>query len=504
MTSRATFRWTFAITSLAWFAVTLDRLVVTTALPSIDRDLGATAADLEWTVNAYALSFAVLLLTGTALGDRFGRRRMFVIGVALFTAASAAAALAPTMAALIAARAVQGAGGAVFVPLTLTILTGVTPAARRGAVLGLWGGIGGVGAALGPLVGGVLAGAGSGADGWRAIFWLNVPVGLVLIPLARRRLVESRGTARRLDWPGVLLSSGGLLGIVWGVIKAGDRTATGRPAELAIAAGAVLLAGFVAWELRVPEPMLPLRFFADRVFSLAATSSLLMYATLFGVFFLVAQLMQVGLGASPGSAGLRLLPLVAMPALITPVGGALADRIGFRSLMVGGLAAEALAFGWLGAVVTPTVPYVSLVPALVLIGTGNALFFAPLMAATLSVVAPQEHGQASGASATIREVAVVLGVAVLGFVFSRYGSYDSPDHFVAGFVPAAWWAASLAAVGALTAAALPRRSLLRPRGAWDDERHDAGPAGTAGGVAGPRDGGASGSEGARFDRAGVR
>src|SRR4051794_14868663 len=274
MTPRATLRWTFAITALACFAVTLDRLVVTTALPSIERDTGGTSADLEWTVNAYALSFAILLLTGAALGDRFGRRRMFVIGVAVFTGASAAAALAPTTATLIAARTFQGAGGAVFVPLTLTMLTRVTPTARRGAVLGVWGAVGGVGVALGPLVGGALAGAG----GWGGFFWLNVPVGLVLIALARHRLVESRGRTRRLDWPGVVLSSTGLLGLVWGVVKAGDRTATGGVAGMTIGAGAVLLVGFVVWELRAPEPVLPLRFFADRVFSLAGASALLMYA----------------------------------------------------------------------------------------------------------------------------------------------------------------------------------------------------------------------------------
>src|SRR4029077_20430859 len=209
--------WTFAITSLALFAFTLDRLGVAIALPASRTDLGAQAAGLEWTVNAYTLSFAVLLLTGGALGDRFGRRRMFTIGVAVFTAGAAGAAgaptsralvgapggapaaVAPTIGALVAARAVQGVGGAIFTPLTLTMLAAVTPPGRRGTVLGAWGGIGGLGAALGPLAGGVLA----GSVGWRAIFWLNVPLGLALMPLARVRLAETYGPRRPLDLAGV-------------------------------------------------------------------------------------------------------------------------------------------------------------------------------------------------------------------------------------------------------------------------------------------------------------
>src|SRR6266700_3527837 len=263
--------WTFAITSLALFAFTLDRLVVAIALPAIRADLGAGVAGLEWTVNAYTLSFAVLLLTGGALGDRFGRRRMFTIGVAVFTAGSAVAALAPTIGALVAARAVQGVGGAIFTPLTLTMLAAVTPPGRRGTVLGAWGGIGGLGAALGPLAGGVLA----GSVGWRAIFWLNVPLGLVLMPLARARLAETYGPRRRLDLAGVALGG-----------------------------GAALLALFVCWEMRTPAPMLPMRFFRSRVFTAGALACLAMYAAVFGALFLITQLLQAGLGATPLQAGL--------------------------------------------------------------------------------------------------------------------------------------------------------------------------------------------------------
>ncbi|HEX6520798.1 MAG TPA: DHA2 family efflux MFS transporter permease subunit [Streptosporangiaceae bacterium] len=452
MDSRPRLWWTFASTSLALFAFTLDRLVVTTALPAIRADLGAQVAGLEWTVNAYTLSFAVLLLTGGALGDRFGRRRMFTIGVSVFTAGSAAAALAPTIGALVAARALQGVGGALFTPLTLTMLSAVTPPARRGAVLGAWGGIGGLGAALGPLAGGALA----GSVGWRAIFWLNVPVGLVLIGLGRLRLAESYGPRRKLDLAGVVLASAGLSGVVWAVIRVGAVGWASPEVSLPLGGGVLLLISFVNWEMRTPAPMLPMRFFRSRVFAAGGLASLMMYSALFGALFLITQLLQTGLGATPLQAGLRTLPAAVMPMLLTPAGGVIADRIGFRPLLICGLAMEAIALGWFAAAATPTVPYGLLVPPLVLVGTGSALFFAPSANAMLSAVAPPEHGQASGAATAIRELAAAFGVAVLGLVFTGHGGYASRADFVSGFVPAMWLAAGLAAAGVLAAAALPR------------------------------------------------
>ena len=444
--------WTFAITSLALFAFALDRLVVTIALPTIRTELGAQVADLEWTVNAYTLSFAVLLLTGAALGDRFGRRRMFTIGVAVFTAGSATAALAPTVGALVVARAVQGVGGAMFMPLTLTMLSAATPAARRGAVLGAWGGIGGLGAAIGPLVGGAL----TGGIGWRAIFWLNVPLGIVVMVLANRRLAETHGPRRKLDLAGVVLGSAGLFGVVWAVVRAGAEGWASPEVSSTLIGGIVVLMLFVGWELRTPTPMLPMRFFRNRVFAAGGLASLMMYSALFGTLFLITQLMQIGLGATPMQAGLRTLPMAVMPMLIAPVGGVVADRVGFRPLMIFGLATEAVALCWLAAAATPTVSYGLLVAPLVLAGMGSALFFAPLASAMLSAVAPEEHGQASGAATAIRELAVVFGVAVLGLVFAGHGGYASRTDFVAGFVPAVWLAAGLAAAGVVAAIALPR------------------------------------------------
>jgi EmrB/QacA subfamily drug resistance transporter len=454
--------WTFAVTSLALFAFALDRLVVATALPAIRAGLGADVAGLEWTVNAYTLSFAVLLLTGGALGDRFGRRRMFTIGMAVFTAGSAGAALAPTIGTLVAARALQGAGGALVTPLTLTLLSALTPPARRGAVLGAWGGIGGLGAALGPLAGGALA----DSVGWRAIFWLNVPLGLVLIALSRLRLAESHGPRGKLDLAGVALGSAGLFGVVWAVIRVGAASWASTELLPALGGGVLLLVLFVRWEARTPAPMLPMRFFRSRVFAASGLASLLMYSALFGALFLIAQLLQAGLGATPLQAGLRMLPMAVVPMLLTPAGGVLTDRIGFRPLMICGLAAEAIALGWLAAVVTPAVSYGFSVPALVLAGTGAALFFAPVASAMLSAVAADEHGKASGAATAIREVAAAIGVAVLGLVFAGHGGYASRADFVGGFVPAMWLAAGLAAAGALAAVALPRARVGEYRSWW--------------------------------------
>ena len=302
--TRTTTIWTFVITSVALFMATLDNLVVTTSLPVIRADLGASIEDLEWTVNAYTLSFAVFLLTGAALGDRFGRRRLFVIGLGIFTAASVAAALAPSVEALIAARAVQGLGGAIVTPLTLTILSAAVSPEKRGVALGAWGGIGGLAVASGPLVGGAVV---EGIS-WQWIFWLNVPIGLVLIPLAYFRLKETYGPSTRLDLPGLALASTGLFGIVWGLVR-GNAVGWSSPEIVgSLVVGALLTAAFVLWELRAPAPMLPMRFFRSRAFSAANVASLFMFFGMFGAIFLLAQFLQTVQGYSPLDAGLRILP----------------------------------------------------------------------------------------------------------------------------------------------------------------------------------------------------
>jgi EmrB/QacA subfamily drug resistance transporter len=376
---------------------------------------------------------------------------MFVIGLGIFTVTSALAALAPTTGALIAARALQGAGAAIVTPLTLTLLSTAFPAEKRGLAIGAWSGISGLAVALGPLVGGAVV------DGisWHWIFWLNVPIGIVLAPLAYRRLAESHGPAGRLDLPGLALGGVGLLGIVYGIIRGAEHGWTSSPVLASLIGGAAFLAAFVAWELRAPAPMLPMRFFSSRAFAASNGVSFAMYFGVFGSIFLLAQFFQVTQGMSPLEAGLRTLPWTAMPIFIAPIAGLLSDRIGSRPLMATGLALQAIAIGWLASVSTPTVPYSELVIPFILAGTGMALVFAPTANAVLNAVRPEEAGQASGATNAIREVGGTLGVAVLASVFAANGSYASPAAFTDGMTSAAWVGAAVLAAGALVALLVP-------------------------------------------------
>src|SRR5262245_31137446 len=451
MTSRRNTLWTFAITSVALFMVTLDNLVVTSALPVIRVDLNASLSQLEWTVNAYTLTFAVLLLTGAALGDRYGRRLMFSIGIGIFTVGSAVAALSTTATALDFARAFQGVGGAIVTPLTLTILSAAVPRERRGLALGAWGGISGLAIAIGPLVGGAIV---EGLS-WQWIFWLNVPIGLLLAPVALSRLEESHGPTDRLDLRGLVLASAGLFGIVWGLVR-GNTIGWGSPEIVgSLVGGAAVVALFVLWELRAKAPMLPMRFFRNRTFTLANVSSLFMFFGMFGSIFLLIQFFQTVQGYSPLQSGLRILPWTAMPIFVSPIAGALSDRIGGQRIMATGLALQAVGLGWIATVTSPTVAYSDLVAPFFVSGTGMALFFAPVANVVLSAVRPTEEGQASGAQSAIRELGGVFGVAVLASIFAHYGGYGLPQHFVDGMQPAVWVGAIIVGLGALAALAIP-------------------------------------------------
>jgi EmrB/QacA subfamily drug resistance transporter len=451
MSTRSNTIWTFAITSVALFMVTLDNLVVTTALPVIRKDLHASLSQLEWTVNAYTLTFAVLLLTGAALGDRFGRRLMFSVGIGIFTLSSAAAALAPSATALDLARAAQGVGGAIVMPLTLTILSAAVPQERRGLALGAWSGIAGLAVAIGPLVGGAVV---EGIS-WQWIFWLNVPIGLVLAPLAFLRLRESHGPAGGLDLPGVGLASAGLFGIVWGLVRA-NSVGWGSPEIVgSFVIGAIALTLFVRWELRAKAPMLPMRFFRNRAFTLTNLSSLFMFFGMFGSIFLLAQFFQTVQGYSPLQAGIRILPWTAMPIFIAPVAGALSDRIGGQRIMGTGLALQAIGLAWISTVTTPTTPYGEVVIPFFISGIGMALFFAPVANVVLSAVRREEEGQASGAANAIRELGGVFGVAVLASIFAHYGGYLSAQDFVDGLRPAVWVGAAIVGIGSVLAFLVP-------------------------------------------------
>ncbi|HUQ22077.1 MAG TPA: MFS transporter [Gaiellaceae bacterium] len=453
MSARTKTLWTFVITSIALFMVTLDNLVVTTAIPVIRRDLDASLESLEWTVNAYTLTFAVLLLTGAALGDRFGRRRVFSIGIGLFTAGSVAAAVAPSVEALNLARALQGLGGAIVMPLTLTILSAAVPKEKRGLALGAWGGISGLAVAFGPVVGGAVV---QGLS-WQWIFWLNVPIGVLLIPLALSRLQESYGPGGKLDLPGLGLASTGLFGIVWGLIRGNGQGWGSAEIVGSLALGLALLVAFVAWELRTTSPMLPMRFFRKPSFALANVSSLFMFFGMFGSIFLLSQFFQTVQGYSPLGAGLRILPWTLAPMFIAPIAGAMSDRIPGKTLVGVGLSLQAGSLAWMGLVSTPTVAYSELIAPFVLAGIGMSLFFAPMANIVLSAVRPEEEGQASGANNAIRELGGVFGVAVLAAVFANMGGYESGQAFSDGMNPALIIGAVVVGLGALSAFAIPGR-----------------------------------------------
>ncbi|MEV7240313.1 DHA2 family efflux MFS transporter permease subunit [Streptomyces sp. NPDC093248] len=445
--------WALVITSVAGFMAALDNLVVTTALPSIREDLGGALDDLEWTVSAYTLTFAVLLMTGAALGDRFGRRRLFLAGLTVFTGASAAAAMAPGIGSLIAARAVQGVGAAVLMPLTLTLLTAAVPAAKRGMAYGIWGAVNGLAIASGPLIGGSL----TEHISWHWIFWLNVPLGVVLLPLARLRLAESYGTGARLDLPGTLLASGGLFGIVYGLVRGPADGWTGSLVLTALFGGSALLVGFVLYSTRAAAPMLPMRLFRSRAFSGINAASLLMFVGMFGSIFLLSQYMQGVLGYSPTEAGLRMLPWTGMPMLVAPVAGILSDRVGGRPVVATGLFLQAVGLGYLASVVSADVSYAAQLPGLVISGIGMALYFAPAANLVMSSVRPQEQGIASGANNALREVGGALGIAIMSSIFAAQGGYTSAQNFVDGLRPALVTGAGVVALAALAALLVPGR-----------------------------------------------
>jgi EmrB/QacA subfamily drug resistance transporter len=445
---------TLAVTGAALFMTALDNLVVGVALPSIRADLGGSIEALEWTVNAYTLAFAVLLLTGAALGDRFGRKRMFGIGVAVFTGASALAALAPSMEALIAARAVQGFGAAIVTPLTLTLVSEAFPPEKRGAALGIWGGISGLGVALGPFVGGAVV----EGVAWQWIFWINVPIGLALIPLARRVLTESHGPDRELDLRGLALAGAGLFGITFGLVRGEALGWTSATVLTSLSAGLALLVAFARHELRTEAPMLPMRFFRSRAFSATNALSFAMFFGTFGAIFLLSQFFQTAQGLGPLEAGASTLPWTGMPMIVAPIAGALGAKVGTKPLMAAGLALQAIGLAWIAVITAPDTAFSELIAPFVITGTGMALVFPTAAETVLASVRPSEAGKASGATNAIREVGGVMGVAVLASVFAAQGGYESPQVFTDGVVAALPIAVVVLAIGAILALLVPGRA----------------------------------------------
>ncbi|GAA1609247.1 DHA2 family efflux MFS transporter permease subunit [Actinoplanes couchii] len=438
------------------FMGALDNLVVSTALPVIRTELGASISDLQWFVNAYTLPFAAFLLTAAALGDRLGRRRVYLAGIALFTAASAAAALSTEPWQLTAARAIQGIGGAAIAPLSLTLLAGAVPDRLRNAAVGIWGGITGLGVAVGPVVGGAVV------DGltWNWIFWVNVPIGVGALILAAVVLDDSRGGARRLDPLGLLLSASGMLLLIWGIVDGPERGWTTGRVPVMLGAGVALLAGFLVWQARNRTPMLPLTLFRSRSFSLVNAVSLTFSAGAFGSVFLLAQYFQVTQGLSPLESGLRTLPWTAAPMVVAPLAGIFGARLGVRNLVVAGQVLLAGGMLWIGLILSPDATYPEFVGAFLLAGVGMGLTFAPISTITLASVSDLQRGVASGTNNTIREFGVAAGVAALSSVFSTFGGFAGPQEFVDGAVPGVLTGAAILAAGALVATFLPRDAAI--------------------------------------------
>jgi EmrB/QacA subfamily drug resistance transporter len=445
--------WTFTIVSIALFMAMLDNLVVTTALPSIQRALHAGVADLEWTVNAYTLAFAVLMIPAAALGDRFGRRRLRLLGVARFTAGSATAALSHSATALTFARAFQGVGAAGIMPLTLTILVAAFPAEKRAAAIGLWSGISGLGLAAGPLVGGAIVSGWS----WNAVFWINVPIGIALLVLGRLQLDESHGEIQPLDIPGIALIGGGLLGIVYGLVRGNTLGWSSAGIVGSLVAGTLLTIAFLVRERTARNPMLDLQLFNSRALSVSNAVGFLMSFGMFGSIFLLTLFIQNVLHFSPFRAGLGTMPWTATIMVVAPFAGIIAGRIGARPLVLVGMAAQAGALLWIGLLATATVPYVTLLPAFILGGLGMGLTFAPLSEAVMGATDESRRGQASGAYNTIRELGGVFGIAVLGAVFQHI--VVVPGDFLQGFRAAVFAGAAVVGIGVLLAALLPSARL---------------------------------------------
>jgi EmrB/QacA subfamily drug resistance transporter len=459
-TASRTQTWVLALAASASFMVVLDLLVVSTALSTIQRDLDASLEQLEWTVNAYTLSFAVLLMTASALGDRFGRRRVFAAGLGLFAAASAACALSPDAATLIAARTVQGAGAATILPLALAVLNTAFPPERRGWAMGIYGGVTGLAALLGPVVGGAI----TEGISWQWIFWINVPVAVIAIPLVLGRVPESFGPRAALDFRGLALGAAAALGLVWGLVRGNAAGWTSSEVLTTLIGGAAFAVAFVLAELRARSPMLPMRLFRSRAFSAGNAAIFFLNASLTGGVFLMAQFLQVGLGHGPLAAGLGMLPWGIAPFLIGPRAGALVDRIGERPLIAGGLVLQTIGLAWISLVAGAHMSYAQLVAPMSVAGVGFSMALPAVTKAVVGGVAMADIGKASGAFSTLRQLGGAFGVAMLVAVFAAAGGYGSAEDFSDGFVPAIGAAAGLALAGAVAAWLLPRRARAGKQG----------------------------------------
>jgi EmrB/QacA subfamily drug resistance transporter len=449
--------WVLGLTSAAEFVVALDVLAVTTALGSIRHDLNAAMGPLEWTLTSYTLCLAGFMLAGAALGDRFGRRRMMMVGLAAFTAGSVSCALAPSAGVLIAGRTVQGVGAALLAPLAVPLVSAVYGPRRRGRALGVVAGVAGLATFAGPLVGGAV----TQALGWQAIFWINVPVGLVLLLLVRGRVPESRGPRRALDVRGIVLATAALVALAWGLVRAADAGWTAPDVVAGLVVGVVLAAVFVAAERGVAEPLVDVAFLRSRGFGAVSVATLCHSAVVLGAVFLMAQFLQAELGVGSFGAGVRLLPWTGSMMLVAPVAGRLVDRAGPWPVIVGGLVLAAAGYAWLALVSPPPVSYPSLVTPLLIVGIGNSAVFPAVSAAVSAAAGADRVGSAAGVNNTVRQVGGVLGIAVAALAFTGAGGFTTAATVASGFRAVTLLCTGLAAAGALAGAFAARSGARR-------------------------------------------
>ncbi len=440
--------------SLPMFITTLDNLVMTSALPVVQADLDSSVNQLSWFMNAYSLVFATFMLLAATLGDRIGRRRVMLGGIAIFMLGSIGAALSTSSEALIAARAIQGLGAAAIMPLSLTLLASAVPPARRAAAIGIWGGVSGLGVALGPVVGGAVV---EGIS-WQAIFWLNVPITLLALPLVVRGLQESRSaSAGRLDVLGTALLGGAVFAGIWGIVHGNDDGWASPVVLTTLVLGAVLLTAYVGWARTRRDAILPLRLFRSRSFAVANVIALTFTIGMFGAVFLLSQYLQVVQGYSPLEAGLRTLPWTAAPMVVAPLAGAIAPRVGLRPLLLVGLVLQTVSLVWFAVVTEAGSDYSAFVPALLVAGLGMGLTFAPMSTAVLEGLPDDDFATASSANSTIREFGVALGVAGIVAVFQGNGGAITPTGYDGAVGPALLAGAAVVGVAVVAALFAPAR-----------------------------------------------
>jgi EmrB/QacA subfamily drug resistance transporter len=446
MFTPATIRLLF-VTCCALFMAMLNNLVLGVALPSIQRSLHAGMTELQWFMNAYTLAFSVLLIPFSIMGERFGRKKMFLAGVVLFTLGSVLCGLSQSSLQLILSRAVQGIGGAAIVPLSLTLVNAGFPAHRRAAAVGIWSGISGLGLSIGPLIGGLIV---EGAP-WQMIFWVNVPVGLLALLFGSFWLTETKGERKPLDLPGVLLLAAGLSGIVFGLEQGNTAGWTSLKVTGSLVTGTILLILFYLWERNRETPYIRFALFRSRRYTAYILAGFWMNAGIFGAIFLLTLFLQQAQGYSPLEAGVRTMVWTGCTMICAPLAGVATGRFGSRKVLTVGMTAQALALAGFAVMIATAgvnVPFLWLAPLMMLAGAGMGLSFTPLAHGVMSSVPEQSSGEASGVSNATRELGGVFGIAISGLIFQSGTAIRTPDDFGSHLVPALWSSAGMIVLGA--------------------------------------------------------